>query len=147
MAVRQPDQEWAAGGPTFFVDAVSVEGCALLTLRGELDLATRETLHRSLQRAALTSRHIVVDLTDLDFVDAAGLSPFVEADRLLGRRSGRLTLRRPGGLVRRILDITGLDGLVEPAGSKPACIRCRAGAALRGVRSDAGHADVTRIAW
>jgi anti-sigma B factor antagonist len=84
---------------------------AILHLIGELDLATAPQLDEVM--AATKAEHIVLDLTDLSFIDSSGISLLVVA--LSDQRD--VTLRNPQPNVSRVLELTGLDHLVEPAAS------------------------------
>ncbi len=115
----------------FGVEALAEQSCALLVLWGELDDATCGILDRALQQqVGAGSRHVVLDLTDLDFIGAAGLHVLVETDRRLRCRSARLTLRGPGAFVRRLLALTGLSPLVEAPGTPDWCPGCQADRAV-----------------
>ncbi len=78
-------------------------------LRGSLDLATAPTV-----RAALTdatdndSHHIIVDLTQLEFLDSTGLGVLIGAHRRAAEHGGSLRLIVRDGPISRLLNITGL---------------------------------------
>jgi len=82
---------------------------AAVCFAGELDLSSHELCRRSLEEiAAATDGAIVLDLTELSFIDGAGVVLLVEsARRLSATRPARLELpprgpiRRAFGLVRR----------------------------------------------
>lgn len=98
----------------FRVTVAESEECAALRLTGELDLASAETLRARLAPLLALDRtpplmELLVDVGSLTFVDAAGLRALVDARRVLVRRSGRLVLRRPSPLVRRILRLLDLQ--------------------------------------
>jgi anti-sigma B factor antagonist len=80
----------------------------VLSLAGELDLADapalREALRRAVERA---SKRLVVDLTQVTFVDSTILGALVEARSALG--GDAFALAAPGLEVRRALEISGLD--------------------------------------
>lgn len=50
---------------------------------------------------------IVIDLTDVTFIDSSGLRSLLSASRRAGERSGAVVLRSPSTSVRRLLEITG----------------------------------------
>jgi anti-sigma B factor antagonist len=56
-----------------------------------------------------------LDLSGVNFCDAAGLSAFLAADRLLRATSRRLNLIRPSPQIRRLLTITKLDEILAIA--------------------------------
>jgi len=50
---------------------------------------------------------VVIDLTDVTFIDSSGLRSLLSASRRAGERSGAVVLRSPSASVRRLLEITG----------------------------------------
>jgi len=84
---------------------------ATLTLTGELDPHTAPTLADELDGVrAEGATTVVLVLSQLSFVDSSGLRVLIAADRSLSEEGGRLVLRSPSETVRRLLEITGLDG-------------------------------------
>jgi anti-anti-sigma factor len=82
----------------------------VIALRGELDVATVPEVDAELKRAEATdATAIVVDLSELQFIDSTGLRLFIEADLRSRADSCRLTLLRPPAAVGRIFAIAGLD--------------------------------------
>jgi anti-anti-sigma factor len=63
---------------------------------------------------------VIVDLSGLEFLSAAGLTVFLRADQALSAVGGQLMLTRPTRMGRRVLAITGLDATltVQPVGRK-----------------------------
>jgi anti-sigma B factor antagonist len=106
------------GGPEFAVTISSDALGSWVTLRGELDLASAPHLRQVLDRLCRNgSLEIVVDLSGLEFLSAAGLTVFHRADEHLRAVGGQLILHRPGRLARRVLAITELDTVltIRPA--------------------------------
>ena len=104
MAVDQP----------IFESTVSEDGPAtVVRLRGELDMSTAEDLSGRLDALLADGRHrIVLDLTDLDFVDSTGLSTIVRARTSAVQAGGSLAISSASHRVRRVFDLTGLGGLL-----------------------------------
>src|SRR2546421_5133247 len=84
-------------------------GAVVVRLTGELDLynvaALREAL---LDCVARSPRRLVLDLSEVTFVDSTALGALVEVRSKLGSRDG-LVLAAPGLETRRALEISGLD--------------------------------------
>lgn len=80
-----------------------------LRVQGEVDVYTspalRDELYRLIDGGAT---HVVVDLTDMDFIDSSGLGVFVGALKRIRERSGELELRGLQPSTRKVLEITGL---------------------------------------
>jgi anti-sigma B factor antagonist len=82
---------------------------AVVSLEGELDLATAPQLREQLVTLAeQADTVIVVDLTNLAFIDSTGLSVLVMALNRSRAGGGTIVLRNPSQSVMRILEITGL---------------------------------------
>jgi anti-sigma B factor antagonist len=90
-------------------------GEVIVEVVGELDLATAPLLDEVLLRAgAVATGRVVVDVSRLPFMGAAGLSVLVGAHyRLLGERREGLVVRGASGIVRRVVELTALSFLLE----------------------------------
>ena len=82
-----------------------------LRLRGEVDIATVDALDLALERAMDAGSDLVVDLSDLTFIDIGGLRTLAAAvDRMTDDgRSMRLASPRPH--LRRIIGLLGWEQL------------------------------------
>jgi anti-sigma B factor antagonist len=80
-----------------------------VTLSGEIDLTAQPQL-RSCLAKALTARpaQIVIDMTDLTFIDSSGLAALVIAHQQLTPARGGLVLTNVPAVAMRVLEITGL---------------------------------------
>ena len=92
------------------------EPVSVVTLHGEIDLRVHTELRELLCREVDAGRHLIVDLTKVDFLDSTGLGLLVgvlkrlrERAEQLGEQSARLILVVDGGEVERTLEITGLS--------------------------------------
>jgi anti-sigma B factor antagonist len=106
------------GGPVFTVEVCSDALSSWVILSGELDLASAPHLRQVLDQLCRDGvLEVVVDLSGLEFLSAAGLAVFHRADDNLRAGGGRLILHRPGRLARRVLVITELDTVltIRPA--------------------------------
>jgi len=87
----------------------------IVWLRGEHDVSTRAALSHTLASAiAASTNDLVVDLSEVQFLDASTIGVLSAAREYLCARSRTLTLRCPPRFARRLLDICGLADLVEP---------------------------------
>jgi anti-anti-sigma factor len=91
-------------------------GRTVVWLSGEYDVATLTALAERLATAiALDDADVVVDLTEVQFIDAATVGMLIRARDFLQPRSRHLTLRNPPRRVRRVLEVCGLTGLIDGA--------------------------------
>ncbi|MGH8944591.1 MAG: STAS domain-containing protein [Acidimicrobiia bacterium] len=80
-------------------------GRAILHLGGEVDLATEAKLANELERLAQDGfEAVVIDATDISFMDSTGFHAFVEGKRLLHERGSRIILVASPPM-RQILDL------------------------------------------
>ncbi len=86
---------------------------AVVAVRGEIDNATAPQLRGALL-AALDSdtRRIVVDLSEIDFVDSSGLGALVGARKQADQSGATLVIVCPKPHVRRLFEISRLDAVL-----------------------------------
>ncbi len=83
---------------------------AVITVWGELDLATSPELERQLEQlGGEDTQLLVLDLRRLEFMDSTGLSIIVETHRRQTQSGRRLSLVRGSQQVQRLLDLTGVS--------------------------------------
>ena len=86
----------------------------VLRLVGDLDIATGGQLFdAAAELSPPEGRQVFADLSDLHFVDAAGLAALHAVHSLVVSRGGRLVVVGAQPMTRRLLAITGLDGVLE----------------------------------
>lgn len=84
----------------------------IFKLRGSLDLATAPTVRAALGDATENGNHdLIVDLTQLEFLDSTGLGVLIGAHRRAAERGGSFRLVISDGPISRLLNITGLLGV------------------------------------
>jgi anti-sigma B factor antagonist len=83
-------------------------GQAVVTLRGELDLASTPALASHLTAAAACGPNVIVDLAGLEYIGYSGLGVLVRVGKWLRASGGDLALAAPQPQVRKILVVTGL---------------------------------------
>ena len=79
------------------------------TLRGSFDVMTSPSVRAALVESASAGNHeIVVDLTQLEFMDSTGLGALIGAHRRATENGGVVRLVVNEGTIARLLNITGL---------------------------------------
>jgi anti-sigma B factor antagonist len=92
------------------IDLKTEEGGSLVfNLRGSLDLATAPTVRAALTEATEKGGHdLIVDLTQLEFLDSTGLGVLIGAHRRAAECGGSFRIIISEGPISRLLNITGL---------------------------------------
>src|SRR3954468_9094833 len=106
--------------PTFELDVDEVdEQTAVVSVRGEIHLATAPEFSERVN-AVIASGHpaVVVDLTEVGFIDSTGLSVLLNALRRITRAGGTLTLVCTNPTVMRLFEVTKMDTTFTIVGSR-----------------------------
>jgi anti-sigma B factor antagonist len=86
------------------------DGAWTVVVRGEVDIATSPVLRAELERLD-GDGPVVIDVTDMTFIDSSGLGVLVEALKRRRESGTVMTLRSMQEPVRRVFEITGLTDL------------------------------------
>jgi anti-sigma B factor antagonist len=93
----------------FRVEVRIADDTAVISVSGELDLASSPALEEELERVAQSDAQVVVvDLRNLEFMDSTGLSVLVRAHQRAEENGRRLGLVNGSQQVQRLLTLTGV---------------------------------------
>ena len=98
-------------GDGSIVELLSIEHGRTIRLAGELDMSNESELDDVLQAAVEQGGAILVDLSELTFMDSTGISAFLRAAVSLQGR-GCLILHGEQQRVGRVLDLVRVDGSI-----------------------------------
>jgi anti-sigma B factor antagonist len=94
----------------FALDVEQRDECAVLSVSGEVDLATAPQLRQQLvDLVADGHRRIVVDLSRTDFLDSTGLGALVVGLKRLRAHDGEMRVVCTTPRVRKVFEITHVD--------------------------------------
>jgi len=110
--------------PLFHLESITAGGdCAVLRVTGEVDLFTAPQLReRVIHLLADGVRHVIADLSDVEFMDSTGLGALVGSLKRLRVDGGSLTLVTGAEAVLHLLRITGLVNVFTLHASVPEAI-------------------------
>jgi anti-sigma B factor antagonist len=84
-----------------------------LSVYGELDMASAGLLAEQLGLAEDSdAEQIVLDLSELEFIDSTGLATIAAASRRSSENGNKLAGLRARHQVKRVFEITGIDQIV-----------------------------------
>jgi anti-sigma B factor antagonist len=84
---------------------------AIVHISGEVDIVAAPQLQHQLETLVAEGHtELVLDLSGVEFIDAAGIGVLVSAYNRTARAGGHLTLRRPSPAVQGLLAVAKLDG-------------------------------------
>lgn len=82
----------------------------VLQVSGELDLSSIATMRRAIDRAiSLAPRQLVVEMSDLQFMDSSGIAVLLTA----AEQIGVVELRNPSEIIRRLITMSGLSDVLR----------------------------------
>lgn len=87
------------------------DGHDVVALRGELDVTGVAEAEAAITALVARGRYLVIDMSALDFIDCSSLGALVRAQALARRGGGDVVLAAPQQYARRVLALTGQDGV------------------------------------
>jgi anti-anti-sigma factor len=96
-----------------YVDVSNEGEVVVTTVRGEIDIASADTLNAALDNVPNEER-LVLDLAAVDFMDSSGLAVVLRQSMRRRDAGGTLHIRRPSVSVQRLLVFCCLEHLLEP---------------------------------
>ncbi|GGJ27894.1 hypothetical protein GCM10012282_25570 [Streptomyces lacrimifluminis] len=91
-----------------------LDGVRVVTLRGEIDHQVKGVFQEALlsENHATAPVRIVVDLSDVTFMDSSGINVLIAARRAVSGTQGWLRIAGAQGPVLHVLHIVGVDALI-----------------------------------
>lgn len=80
-----------------------------LRVRGQVDLSNVGAFREAVIGKASGGAELVLDLGECTYMGSEGIGVLIEAVQSLA--GGRLVLRSPGGIIKKVLDLAGLSKL------------------------------------
>jgi anti-sigma B factor antagonist len=106
------------------VERSRTDGCELLSVEGELDIATAPRMIAALNEAfASPSFPLVVDLSKVNFMDSTGLALLMNAHRRVMRRGHGFAICCPDGPLSRIFEIADMVETLRVCPDRAAALR------------------------
>ena len=92
------------------------DGPTVIKLSGEMDVANAHAVSACLNGLLDAGADVVIDLSELQFIDSTGLGVLVTAGGRAREGGHRIRLRAPSKNVASTLSVTGLDRVftIEP---------------------------------
>ncbi len=87
-------------------------GTHTLALTGELDLDSANDLEEAVRKVCASGAGLVIDLRKVTFMDSTGLRVLIVAATLCEEQGHELRII-PGEEIQRILEMTGLDRVLQ----------------------------------
>jgi len=90
-----------------------------IAVRGDLDLATVESLRPALDDALDAREPTTLELSECTFLDSSALKAIADASRRAGEIGIVFTVARPSPQAARVLEVSGLHEILDIADEYP----------------------------
>jgi anti-anti-sigma factor len=85
----------------------------LIVLKGTLDvIGTGEIETKFAGYCSGDNVHVMVDLAEVDFLASIGIRLLTLTAKAIAKRGGRMALVKPNPEVHRVLEVTGIPGII-----------------------------------
>lgn len=111
VGARRPGGELSPGRPVLGFVVRDFRHSTVLSVTGEVDIATTPSLTAALDKAIRAGgRYLVCDLTGVSFIGSSGLTAILIGHRLAEKSGVRLdVVCTRSSLIRKVIVLTGLD--------------------------------------
>lgn len=91
----------------------------VLSVRGELDIATARILEERLRALLAERRQVALDLAELEFIDSTGLAALVAAAHSAALDGGGFAIRAVSASAQRVMELSGVAGTLNLPANQP----------------------------
>ncbi|HHL32674.1 MAG TPA: anti-sigma factor antagonist [Oceanospirillales bacterium] len=84
------------------------DGC-IIYATGEIDLSNSQELRKTILAALKTNKKVLVDLSDVSYIDSSGIASLVEGLQFSKSHEKEFVLTNPSTQVKAIMELARLD--------------------------------------
>ncbi len=85
----------------------------IISLRGKLFSPTAPLLENTIEKALQTNNNIVIDFKEVSFLASSGLRVLLAAEKKVREKDGKLTIKNPSELVKKVFILTGFSNILN----------------------------------
>lgn len=85
------------------------QGARIVTFKGEVDLESSPAARELLLKCFDSARNVIVDLSEVTYIDSSGVASLVEALQAAKKSGSRFALAASSEPTRRVLELARLD--------------------------------------
>ncbi|MBO5992643.1 MAG: STAS domain-containing protein [Acidaminococcaceae bacterium] len=87
------------------------DGWTIWSVSGRIDMVTADTAYATGEDIVLRNAKTVLDMTDMEYLSSAGLRVLLRLNKLAKKNDKVFTLAGPSGIVKSVLEDSGMDAL------------------------------------
>src|ERR1700758_1612624 len=113
-------------GEALTIEVRHEQGCAIVTVAGEIDISTVTPLRERLFEVAASGAPLVVDLDQVSFIDSVGLATLVGVAKRAAAHGGSLQVVFALPKICQLVRLAGLDSQIPLARTVDEALEFRA---------------------
>lgn len=94
-------------------DIKEIDDHLLVTLQGDVDLEHSTAVRKLLLNAASKGRDLLIDLSDVTYLDSSGIASMIEAMHMARKNGAAFRLFSANEQVRRVFELARLDKVFQ----------------------------------
>ena len=87
------------------------DGWTIWSVSGRIDMVTADVAYAMGEDIVLRNVKTVLDMTDMEYLSSAGLRVLLRLNKLAKKNGKTFTLVGPSGIVKSVLEDSGMDAL------------------------------------
>ena len=92
-------------------ESSGTDGWTIWSVSGRIDMVTADTAYATGEDIVLRNTKTVLDMTDMEYLSSAGLRVLLRLNKLAKKNGKVFTLAGPSGIVKSVLEDSGMDAL------------------------------------
>lgn len=92
-------------------ESMGKNGWAVWTVTGRIDTATADAAYTAGEAIVQKNTKTVMDMAGMDYLSSAGLRVLLRLNKLAKKSGAQFTLSGPTGIVKSVLEDSGMDAL------------------------------------
>ena len=92
-------------------ESTGPNGWTIWSVSGRFDMVTADAAYTTGEDIVLRNVKTVLDMTDMEYLSSAGLRVLLRLNKLAKKNGKVFTLTAPSGIVKSVLEDSGMDAL------------------------------------
>lgn len=92
-------------------ESAGLNGWTVWSVSGRIDMVTADTAYATGEDIVTRSAKTVLDMSEMDYLSSAGLRVLLRLNKLAKKNGKEFTLAGPSGIVKSVLEDSGMDSL------------------------------------
>ncbi len=91
--------------------SIGPNGWMVWSISGRIDMLTADAVYNTGEEIVLSNPKTVLDMSEMDYISSAGLRALLRLNKLAKKEGRTFSLACPSGIVKSVLEDSGMDAL------------------------------------